>query len=144
MGCVEWWVTEFGQTQRLPSLSRPVAGAPEALAQPPSRPRRVPGGPVAGDWEPSPLGPCAGREEEAPAAVAGQLGRCLPRRPSWASGLALSVQPKSSLETPGTAGKGLRLFWGILGWSLVGSINQMRMTLSPIQAHPSVSASAGG
>lgn len=59
-----------------------------ALAQPPSRPRRVPGGLVAGDWEPSPVGPRAGaaREGEALAAVAWPLGQRLPRRPSWALG----------------------------------------------------------
>lgn len=89
----EWRVTEFGQTESLSSLSGP---ATEALAQPSSRPRRVPGWPVAGDWEQSPLGlgPCAGtaKEREAPAAVAQLLGQCLPRRPFWALGLALSVR----------------------------------------------------
>lgn len=67
----EWRVTEFGQTERLPSVSCSATEATEALAQPSSRPRRVPGGLVAGDWEQSPLGPglCAGtaREGEAPA-----------------------------------------------------------------------------
>ena len=65
-----------------------AAGISAALAQPPSRPRRVPGGPVAGDWEPSPAGPRAGaaREEETLAAVARPLGRRPPRRPSWALG----------------------------------------------------------
>lgn len=80
--CAEWKTTEFELKERLPSLSRPVAGALEALAQPLSRPRRVPGGPVAGDWERSPLRPCAGttREGEVPVAVTGLLGQCLPGR----------------------------------------------------------------
>lgn len=91
VGCAEGRMTEFERTERLPSLYLPVADALEALAQPPSRPRRVPGGPVADDWEQSPLRPCAGtaREGEAPAAVTGLLGQCLTRRIPWALGLAL-------------------------------------------------------
>lgn len=81
-----------------------AAGTSAALAQPPSRPRRVPGGPVAGDWEPSPAGPRAGaaREGEALAAVARPLGQRPPRRPSWASALALSGRSPVQL-------------WGALG-----------------------------
>lgn len=77
-----------------------------ALAQPPSRPRRVPGGPVAGDWERSPAGPRAGpaREGEALAAVARPLGLRPPRRPSWASALALSSQ--SPVQLRGALGRG--------------------------------------
>lgn len=101
LGCAERRVTKLELKERLPSWSRPVAGALEALAQHPSRPRRVPGGPVAGDWERSPLRSCAGtaREGEVPA-VTGLLGQCLPRRIPWALGLALSVRTKSSLEKP--------------------------------------------
>ena len=77
-----------------------------ALAQPPSRPRRVPGGPVAGDWERSPAGPRAGaaREGESLAAVARPLGLRPPRRPSWASALALSG--RSRVQLRGALGSG--------------------------------------
>lgn len=115
---------EFGQMERLPSLSCSAADASEALAQPSSRPRRVPGGPVAGDWERSPLGPCAGtaREGEAPAAVARPAAGTVPAQAPFLGPRpgARSVRTKSSLETPRTAGKGLRLLWYTLGWSLVG------------------------
>lgn len=73
-----------------------AAGTSAALAQPLSRPRRVPGGPVAGDWEPSPAGPRAGAvwEREALAAVARRFGQRPPRRPSWALGPgALWLEP---------------------------------------------------
>lgn len=65
-----------------------AAGTSAALARPPSRPRRVPGGPVAGDWEPSPARPRAGaaRGEETLAAAARPLGQRPPRRPFWALG----------------------------------------------------------
>lgn len=109
-------MTGFELTESLPSLSLPVSGALEALAQPLSRPRRVPGGPVAGDWERSPLRPCAGtaREGEVPAAVTGLLGQCLPRRIPGPTGWH-SVRTQSSLEKQSTAGKGLRLLWCTLG-----------------------------
>lgn len=94
----------------LPWLFGAAAGTSAALAQPPSRPRRVPGRPVAGDWERSPAGPRAGaaREGEALAAVSRPLGQRPPRRPSWALALALSgpslVQLLRSLRR-GAAGK---------------------------------------
>lgn len=58
-------------------LGSAAAGTSAALAQPPSRPRRVPGGPVAGDWELSPVEPCAGATRE------GGGGACSRRLAAW-------------------------------------------------------------
>lgn len=97
---------ELRGLEQLHWLFRAVsAGTSAALAQPPSRPRRVPGGPVAGDWEPSPVGPRAGaaREEEALAAVARPLGQRPPRHPSWALGPgALWPEPGPASRLVGT------------------------------------------
>lgn len=88
--------------EQLPWLFGAAAGTSAALARPPSRPRRVPGGTVAGVWEPSPAGPRAGaaREGEALAAVAQPLGQRSPGRPSWALALALLAQAWSSFGAP--------------------------------------------
>lgn len=98
-----------------------AAGISAALAQPPSRPRRVPGGPVAGDWEPSPAGPRAGaaREEEALAAVARPLGRRPPRRPSWALG------PGPVWPEPGPAS-------GLLGTRRCGESGRSKRSKLPL------------
>lgn len=92
-------VVEVEGPEELFWLVGAAAGTSAALAQLPSRPRRVPGGPVAGDWERSPAGPRAGaaREGEALAAVAWPLGQRPPRRPSWASALALSGRSQVQL-----------------------------------------------
>lgn len=107
---------ELEGLEALPWLFGAAAGTSAALARPPSHPRRVPGGTVAGVWEPSPAGPRAGaaREGEALAAVAQPLGQRPPRRPSWALALALSgpslVQLRGALGR-GAAGKADREQW---------------------------------
>lgn len=91
--------------EELPSLFGAAAGTSAALAQPPSRPRRVPGGLVAGDWELSPGEPRVGpaREGEALAAVSRPLGQRPPRRPSWALGpVALWPEPGPTSGRLGT------------------------------------------
>lgn len=85
-------------------LSCASAGIPKDLARPASRPRRVPGGPVAGDWERSPAGPRAG------AARKGEALGCWDPRPPWAffpgQGPACFG---ASWETPG---QGQRVIYG--------------------------------
>lgn len=123
-GCRKLKVTEFGQTERLSSLSWSAAaaclgGLGAAFYPPQACAWRVGGRRLGAE----PAGAVCWHRERGGGACGGHpaAGTVPAQAPFLGLGLALSVRTKSSLETPSTAGKGLRLLWYTLGWSLVAS-----------------------